>query len=340
MYFVVLWKNIEFSLLEIEDLNIYNKEKSWDILFFDTDYPDLLSDLAWVVKFWRVIEKSEIINYTKWKLVWTNDNDFAKELKKLYSIKRFKIVDIWKSDLEIKNKWLEIIKYKDKYLLVEWYQNVDVYSYIDFDKQVSWMQVWMMPSKLAHIMINIWKNNTNYKDNNLTIYDPFVGFWTTWFLANFLWYNFIGSDINVTSAKQNLNWWKSTNYYNSNSMFTLFKHDVKNPFNKNFLKKVDLIVTEWWLWPVINRRASENELSNNQKTISNLYIQFLSNVLDFWSEINLVITLPYYIWYSKNILESEISNFLFLKWINFKFLDTVYHRKNQLVWRKVLVLKK
>ena len=40
-------------------------------------------------------------------------------------------------------------------MMVTGYQNINLYEEIDFEKPVNSMQIGMMPSKLAHTMINI-----------------------------------------------------------------------------------------------------------------------------------------------------------------------------------------
>jgi DNA modification methylase len=40
------------------------------------------------------------------------------------------------------------------------------------------------------------------------VYDPFCGFGTTGFVANWLGHHFIGSDINITPCKENVKRWK------------------------------------------------------------------------------------------------------------------------------------
>lgn len=66
-----------------------------------------------------------------------------------------------RTDDEVKNKGAEYIvigedrNEGDEVLKVEGYQSISLYETIDFDKPVNSMQIGMMPSKLAHMMINI-----------------------------------------------------------------------------------------------------------------------------------------------------------------------------------------
>ncbi len=104
------------------------------------------------------------------------------------------------------------------------------------------MQIGMMPSKLAHMMINIGLTQVDKKDS--TIYDPFVGLGTTALLANHFGYDCIASDIDVTAAKRNVAWWNEGSLANKERRITLFKHDIFEPLKKPFLKEADLIISE------------------------------------------------------------------------------------------------
>ncbi|MDR0282585.1 MAG: hypothetical protein LBI53_04765 [Candidatus Peribacteria bacterium] len=70
-------------------------------------------------------------------------------------MKRFKQVDIIHTDMEVKNKGIELIKIKGEYGVVQGYQNIKLYEIIDFDKPARSMQIGMMPAKLTHTLINI-----------------------------------------------------------------------------------------------------------------------------------------------------------------------------------------
>lgn len=339
MYFVVTWKN---SYLSSKELKLFwfdsFKRISKNILLIDSYNPDDLDKLWWVIKYWKIISFDQIKNYLNNKdIIWTNSKTFWLKLKKTFWIKKFKLIQPENTDLEVKNHWKEFLFFEDKVLLVEWYQKIDLYETIDYQKPSRWMKVWMMPSKLAHIMINLCTWSATWQVE--TIYDPFVWFWTTWFVANYFWYNFLWSDINTTPAKQNLSFWKQTDYY-KNMQFTLFKNDVKTPFEKKFLNNVDCIVTEWWLWPVINNNTTQKMLTKNHEDIYNLYNAFLQNISKFYDNICMVFCFPIY---------SKMTNYWFWvlnkleKWnmeFDFEKLWKPYKRDGQLVWRQIILAKK
>ncbi len=143
-----------------------------------------------------LIPKHDIIALLKdTSIIGTNDELLAQELKAKKCIKRYKIISPIHTDREIKTKGKEIINLgKGLYGIVTHYQNIPLYEAIDFQKPGRSMQVGMMPAKLTHILINIglsYYHTLGSKNQNLIIYDPFVGSGTTGFLTNFMGYDFI-----------------------------------------------------------------------------------------------------------------------------------------------------
>ncbi|MEI6672583.1 MAG: DNA methyltransferase [bacterium] len=80
-------------------------------------------------------------------------------------------------------------------------------------------------------------HNSELDIENLTIYDPFVGSGTTGFLANYLGYDFIGSDIKIEYAKQNTTRWKTTKFYTPDKQFNIFTHDITKKLMTSLIKE-------------------------------------------------------------------------------------------------------
>ncbi|MEI7919189.1 MAG: DNA methyltransferase [bacterium] len=82
----------------------------------------------------------------------------------------------------------------------------------------------------------------------MCIYDPFVGSGTTGFLANYLGYDFIGSDIKIDFAEQNAPRRKTTKFYTPNKQFDIFQHDIKEQVNTPLIRGQEstdmVIITE------------------------------------------------------------------------------------------------
>ncbi len=339
MYFAVLGKNKVISQQELELLKPKNINIDKNIIFFDADFPERLNLLAGFPKVGRLIKFEQLWEVLANKdLVWVKNPEFGNFLKKNFNIKRFKLTDEIKTDLEIKEKWIELFNIdKENIWIVENYQNIALYEAIDFQKPVSGMQIGMMPSKLAHIMINIWLSLTWYP-KDITIYDPFVWFGTTWFLANYRGFDFIGSDINITPFRQNIWRRKKTQFFKEKRIID-FKHDINLPFQKNFLKNVDIIVSEWWLWPLINYKTNLSQQQQNLEKILKVYQNFVQNVNDFYKNIVCVFTVPVY--FGKNFFAVQnLKNFISTLDINFQVIDEIYIRKNQSVGRAIFILNK
>lgn len=217
MFFCIIGNNNSEIVLKwlryIHPKNL--KQTKANILVFETKFPDRIQYCWGVIKRWIVADSHHIQEETKnITLLWVENKEIGSLLKKQLShIKRYKIIDLIHSDLEIKKEGKEVINIDGKqWWIVHGYQNIELYETIDFWKPVGGMTVGMMPSKLAHQLINIavaeYEDKIDSKNNNqtrLTIRDPFCGFGTTNFLANHLGYNTIASDINVTSINKTWN---------------------------------------------------------------------------------------------------------------------------------------
>lgn len=336
MYFAIAWKNQKLSELELEKIwEITDKE--WRIFFFNTNKYEKTKYLAGFMKVWKIVNIEEFINMEK-KLVWTNLYLTPKD-KKAYNIKRYKHIDLEKSDLEIKNKWLEVIFFKwlkDKVWIVEYYQNIALYETIDFEKPVRSMDIWMMPSKLAHLMINL----ATWLDYNKTIYDPFAGLWTTLMLANYLENNVLGSDLNITPTKQNWNWWKNTDFYKDNLKYNLFKQDVTKQFKNKITNFSDFVVSEWYLWPKVWKFLNKKEAENLEKSFQQVYIEWTKNILSLENLQNIVITFPVYHLRNKEFYHFENTYEQISKFWKLNIIDEVYIRKWQKVWRQIVIIEK
>lgn len=345
MYFAIIWKNKQMSLAELWLIKPINLKEITNVLItFETDFPELLNNLWWVIKRWEVINKDNLSQELEWKkILWTKDKDFSIKLKREFNIKRFKLVDRLKTDIDVKNKWVEIIRFHENIWVVRWYQNIKLYEKIDFDKPSRSMKMWMMPAKLTHIMINIWLKN-GWLDNFktwwlLTVFDPFAWSGTTWFLANYLWYDFIWSDIDTYHLEINQKWREKQTESNHKS-FKIFQHDITQSIPKDKLNWDILIVSEWRLWPMVTDKTPRNDIPKYQKKVLELYLSFISTTSEIKEKNNVkaVFTIPYYI-NQNNFLEQEIEEYSQKKWRKFSAVNEVYSREKQKIGRKIIVLE-
>ena len=342
MYFAVLWKNKELSLKEIgyvnpKDLHVSSNQQ---IIFFDVEEEDKLSDLAWLVKWWKVIEGelSDFFNKTDKRILWVADKQLWIKMKKQYWLKRFKQVDLFHTDIEIKNKWIELIKIGSKWWEVLGYQNIKLYEVVDFEKPWRSMQMWMMPAKLTHTLINIW---LSLDREQTLIYDPFVGSWTTGFLANYFWYDFLGSDLKLTFADKNYPWRTNSKRSTPNKEFKFFIHDATKEFDDKslFSWRTPLIITEGWLGPIIKANTTDEQVKEYQRWVKNVYLPWIEQMAtSFERKPVMVFTIPWYLWY-ENLLEHQIIELSEKVWFEFSSLQEMYKRDQHKVARKVIILK-
>jgi len=363
MYFALIWKTPLLSLAELELAHVKDIRSQGNAVFFSMDKKNepLLDQLAWIMKWWIILPRTpryddlaplhvydEALNeiLSDCKLVWTNDKTIGMRCKKVYGVKRFKQVDMEKADLDVKRGGVELIYFNEQLLgQVKWWQDIDRYAAIDFDKPERGMQIGMMPAKLTEILLNIGLIHLDIQEDHIpTIYDPFCGFGTTLFVANSLGYHAIWSDINASLAKKNISWWKEHEFANTDRFITHFKHDIHEPFTKPFLDHVDVIVTEWWLWPVIKKEQKTKhgeQMKELQKYIDEIvavYRWFLVNTKEKFVGIPMVITVPVYDWLG-DVIEQRISQYATQLWYTVEQVGEVYKRKTQVVGRRVLLLK-
>lgn len=361
-YWIVLGKHQEISRAEIRAQWIDIEKHFESVAIFTVppgenniaEFEKTLSQLAWITKWWIVLSAEDI---TSNELIWVSDRWLGNFLKKQWLCRRYKEIDPLHTDKEVKEKGVEYISLDEKHekiLQVVWYQGIEQFSRIDFDKPVNSMQIGMMPAKLTQIMVNIahgeWlkrHNSTDASHSGFTIYDPFVGLGTTYMIANSLGYNVIGSDINIQPAKQNLPWWENTTTQ-KDAKITLFQHDVFDSFNKPFLKHANVIVTEWWLGHIVSAKTKQQELQQYAEEVEKLYKARINNTYAYWDHMMVVCSIPWYtswgavVWWGASRASNDHVTRLLQhceqKGITVKTITQVYTRPWQKVWRKIVVL--
>ncbi|MCK9466913.1 MAG: hypothetical protein M0P94_01160 [Candidatus Absconditabacterales bacterium] len=355
MFFAIIGKNKQLSLAELELIKPNNLKEITNILFtFDTDFPELLNKLGGVIKRGELIENEDLAEELEGKkIIGTKDKDFGIKLKRQFGIKRFKLVDRIKTDIEVKKQGLEIVKFHNSIGVVRGYQNIKLYEKMDFEKPSRSMKMGMMPAKLNHIMLNIGiklflydeLEQKNYQQTNLqlnkvfTVWDPFSGSGTSGFLANYLGYNFVGSDIDIKHLEINKKW-RQKQVESNNKKFEIFQQDITQDLVKNTINGNFLIVSEGRLGPMVTEKTTKNEITKYQEKVLELYKGFIKTISKIKEKHNLkaVFTIPYYI-KQNNFLEQEIEEFSTKMGRKFTTINELYSREKQKVARKIIVLK-
>ncbi len=359
-YWAILGKHQEISRAELRAQGITIDKHYWPVAIFSSELHtegvgDMLSLLAGIVKRWVIIDPNTL---EAQDLIGASDRSLGNFLKKKWLCRRYKEVDPLHTDMEVKEKGTEYIMLDEDYkniLQVIWYQDIARFSCIDFDKPVNSMQIGMMPGKLTQIMVNIgvWKWKSLQKENektsdgnqdstvsasrsDITVYDPFMGLGTTAMIANSMWYNVIGSDINIIPCKQNMPRWKQQSFA-KNLPITLFAHDVTQPFSKPFLQNTSCIVTEGWLGHIITVKTKATDVAIYADEIEKLYKAWINNSKVFWEHMTIVCAIPWYTAHDNkhvtNILQHCES-----KGIRVETVSQVYTRVGQKVGRKIVIL--
>lgn len=329
-----------------------------NIVVFETKYPERLPYCGAIIKRWTITKTQELLTQTQdYSLLGVATKELWSLLKKqLPHIKRYKIIDLIHSDLEVKKEGKEIINIDgQRRWIVQGYQNIDLYETIDFGKPVWGMTVGMMPSKLAHQLINIaiWHHEKHspltINNSPLTIWDPFCGFGTTNFLVNHLGYNTIASDLNATSIKQNWKWRLSKSPTHQITKSLILKQDVTQAFAPVF-HHADIIVSEGRLGHIITNATRPKEAENSSIAVEKLYKSFLSNLTRFFKnemspsgtggrgDKTLVMTIPVWIKHNHNFSVSDsIAQHARELGRDITLLPEPYSRKWQLVGRQVMI---
>ena len=357
MYGAIIGYHEELSLYEMAFCGIKNINNiRHHIITFEAEYPDHIRQCASCIKSWKVVNKEEMHQIAaQHKIIGTTDKQLGKSLKEKHSgIKRFKEVELLRTDKDIKENGKEIIPLwsarqeewdedgEKLFLIIEHHQNIPLYETIDFEKPVRGMEIGMMPAKLTMVLLNCWLASLlqQWKKINgtTTVYDPFTGFGTTNMVVNSRWLATIGSDSTITAAKRNMQRRKD-NKFAQDVPLTVFKHDVHQPFTKPFIKNTSLIVSEWRLGPVTTKRTQTEHVEANITKIIAVYTDFFQHCQDFFGDQLpvIVITFPEFLFHEISIQQQIEES---LKKIDRKYtiLEEPYARKHQVIGRKILIV--
>ena len=362
---VLILGNIEKSYLQE---NFY--KLGWTIKIFELDFFANIEDI-----YESILETA--LN-TEWKfkyslnLFWEKSLKLENILKKTKNLLKNKSIsaryfnkDDWKNlssaqilGNSILKKWFDFniinlwnIFYFGKTLEV---QDIDAYSKRDFSKNRD-MQVGMLPPKLCQMMINIWKESKDCESKN--VYDPFVWLGTVLIEALNMWIpKVFWSDLSekmVDESRKNISDFISKNWL-KNISFKIEKLNAKFINESEILQKekIDLIVTEWYLWEIMTKKNISLDRINKQKeSLLSIYSKFFENLVKVDFSWRIVICFPFWELNGKFIYFNEIleilnkfcviENIFKNSEINLssKSGSLLYKREKQLVWREIFKLK-
>ncbi len=221
-------------------------------------------------------------------------------------------------------------------------QDFEKYSQRDYGRPKRDMKQGLLPPKLAQIMINLARVNTD-----AALLDPFCGGGTVLQEAWLMGYsNLIGTDINpkaINDTKKNLDWLERQ-YKLPELKLKLETHDARKPFKLISKNSIDAIITEPYLGPVdVPKNFAQIDKIKNEITIllRDAFYNFKSLLK---KNGHVVIIIPR--WQSNNqgiAASSLFDNRDFITvdlpdWIG--KIPLVYKRPDQKVIREIYVLQK
>lgn len=306
MYAFWLWREFKLSLWEIYQLfpkiEIIYADKSICIL----DSQDTKDILAKASKIWGTIKIIELIPWYRWKpehsildIAESHEWKFSYGLSIFWWDKNLKSILI-ETKKTLKTKWLSsrfvnkdfkslssaqiigenlVKKWSDFNIILAgdteyfgktlWVQDIESYGKRDYGKTRD-MQVGMLPPKLSQMMINISQGDI--------VYDPFCGLGTILIESILMWNSEVyGSDIsaeNIEKTKQNINYARRE-FENTLKTSMTQVLDAKWISSSPFLKKSNVIVTEWYLGQVFTKKTvSKHAISHEKELLLDIYIKF------------------------------------------------------------------
>jgi tRNA (guanine10-N2)-dimethyltransferase len=185
---------------------------------------------------------------------------------------------IYKAKVLKKGIDLNIIKGKNTIFLGKTVaiQNIDNYSKRDFHKPCRDARIGMMPPKLAQIMINLVGPSS-------TIYDPFCGTGTILTEGLLMELDVLGSDIDkrmVKFSEKNCHWLEQE--FRTKNLYKIFEKDAQEIKKEDLIisakNKIDCIITEGYLGPLLTSPPSESQQNEIFSEISTLHENWLKAV--------------------------------------------------------------
>lgn len=225
-------------------------------------------------------------------------------------------------------------------------QDFRSYALRDYEKPFRDNKMGMLPPKLAQVMLNLGLAQLSAQKNPLTIYDPFCGSGTIPMEALLMGHNVIGSDIDparVANTEKNIAWIKQHFPHTKDFTAHLFTHDAQTTMPLAIPGTPDLVVTESYLGPVIDKYSFNlDKVTRFQRELAQLYEGSLHALAVL--RVPVVIAIAAYRFNGKTI---SIGNFpAIAARAGFEIIkplpetaSLIYDRPDQTVAREIFILK-
>ncbi len=249
---------------------------------------------------------------------------------------------------------IQVIKILDKIFITKTVglQDLNSYSFRDYQKPARDMQRGMFPPKLAQTLLNL----AQVKDGS-TVYDPFCGIGTVLMEGLLMNLNVIGSDLDpkaIEDSQLNLDWLKQKfkQQLKPELSCQIFEQDaIKIADAQVDWKKVDAIVSEGYLGKLMHHAINPTHPGSieNFDNIDKIYVSFFKSLKSVINEnTEIVISLPVFrtspesymegkLYFLKNTVE-KIEALGYIK-AALNEQSLVYIRPQQIVGREVLKFK-
>lgn len=243
-------------------------------------------------------------------------------------------------------------------------QDVDAYSARDFDRPARDAYVGMLPPKLAQIMINLalgqlesWKlEDGSWEDlqaqssslQSPTILDPFCGTGVILQEALLMGCNAYGTDLEprmIEYSQTNITWLLEK-FPSSNLQALSSKLEVGDATTHTWSHPFDAVVSETYLGRPLSQQPTPPELAELQYEIKTLLRTFLKNLASQSTPgTPVVLAIPAWRQGKRFVSALTVDDYRLLGYTDADFThvasdDLLYYRSDQIVARKLLVLRR
>ncbi len=237
-------------------------------------------------------------------------------------------------------------------------QNINSYSYRDYQRPARDDKSGMLPPKLAQMLINLASPALDSQKAPV-VYDPFCGSGTILQEARLMGFKVIGSDLSpkaVKDTKTNMEWLTNNSTVGDDAEVievALCDATKSNAHSQKLFNKANAVVCEGYLGPALASQLPPEEIQAVQKTLIPLYKQALTNISQSIKPGTIVvIAMPAHYFKTKIFFLPQMADHvkhLRMKQViycrrNQNFLSPrntlIYKRPQQSVGREIWILKK
>lgn len=222
-------------------------------------------------------------------------------------------------------------------------QNITAYVNRDRKRPKRDARVGMLPPKLAQILINLSRPQPFTPDQQLTLLDPFCGTGVVLQEAHLLGFKVIGSDLEprmIDFTKQNLTWLDQQ---------LAPELSVGDATTHRWPQQIDCVASETYLGYPFKSIQPDKIIAEEAAKIERLLQDFLKNLhSQLRTEARVCVAVPAWLRPNGKYQDLEITKPINLKrfgfeLVKFKHTETrnlLYHREDQIVARRILVITK